>query len=148
MSVFLVLSVFLTCCVFHYPPTVYTLHTVTSLAPNSRPSPFTVTLLFYHRSLSLFVVVIRLLSKLKILYVWCHLLIHKQLNPTVEFNTCKCIYNSLRSLFMFGHLHFDIPSIILLCLTAAAGYRTAESHGWSGGLHSEVRPERSVEPDR
>lgn len=92
--------------------------------------------------------VIRLLSKLKILYVWCHLLIHKQLNPTFEFNTCECIYNSLRSLFMFGRLVFDIPSIILLCLTAAAGYRAAESHGWSGGLHSEVRPERSVEPDR
>lgn len=34
-----------------------------------------------------------------------------------------------------------------LCLTAAAGYRAAESYGGSGGLHSKVCPECSVEPD-
>lgn len=45
--------------------------------------------------------VIRLLSKLKILCVRCHLLIHKQLNPTVEFNPCEeCLLNVFATVYI------------------------------------------------
>lgn len=81
--------------------------------------------------------------------------------PTVELNTAKgCfLYLQIYLQNLIFFLSFLAPTsprpfsiihlrlVFFFVLTAAAGYRAAESHGGSGGRHAEVRPERSVESD-
>lgn len=60
-----------------------------------------------------------------------------------EDTSCILLILFTDKLFYF----FSLSCVLFSLLTAAAGYRAAEGDGGSGGLHSRVRLECSVEPD-
>lgn len=72
----------------------------------------------------------------------------QQLNSTQpEKDSCSASKNVFTFSFFKVWLSYITHPSPSFCSAAAAGYCAAESHAGSGGLHSEVCPERSVEPD-